>query len=220
MVMTERGSSEVSPSSDKSTNPILGAPSWPHLTLITPLPTKASPPNTITLGLRLQYMNFQGHKHSIHSNLKSPNPNRGWRKSKMTFKYKVVYSLWTIFYIGFRNNKIHWHCFSFFSFFFLFLFCFLGPHLWHMKVPRLGIKLELQLLASTTATATQDPSHICDPHHSSWQRQILNPVSKARDRTLNLMDTSQIHFCCATTRTLHWHFFFFSFCFMTLFIKI
>ena len=32
---------------------------------------------------------------------------------------------------------------------------FLGPHLQHMEVPRLGVKLELQLPAYTTATATQ-----------------------------------------------------------------
>ena len=30
---------------------------------------------------------------------------------------------------------------------FLFVFIFLGPHLWHMEVPRLGVKLELQLPA-------------------------------------------------------------------------
>ena len=36
-------------------------------------------------------------------------------------------------------------------FFFIFIFCFLGLHLWHMEVPRLGIELELQLLAYTTA---------------------------------------------------------------------
>jgi len=34
---------------------------------------------------------------------------------------------------------------------------FLGLHLWHMEVPRLGVKLELQLPAYTTATATLDP---------------------------------------------------------------
>ena len=44
------------------------------------------------------------------------------------------------------------------KFFFLF---FLGPHLWHMEVTRLGVKSELQLLAYTTATAMPDPSHIC-----------------------------------------------------------
>ena len=30
-----------------------------------------------------------------------------------------------------------------------------GAHLWHLKVPRLGVELELQMPA--TATATQDP---------------------------------------------------------------
>ena len=38
-------------------------------------------------------------------------------------------------------------------------------------------------------------------HHSSRQRQILNPLSEARDWTCVLMDPSQIHFCCATTGT-------------------
>ena len=37
--------------------------------------------------------------------------------------------------------------------------------------------------AYTTATATPDLSHICDLHHSSQQRQILNPLKEARDRT-------------------------------------
>ena len=56
---------------------------------------------------------------------------------------------------------------------------FLGLHLWHMEVPRLGIELELQLLAYTTVTATWDPSLICDPHHSLRQCWILNPLSEA-----------------------------------------
>ena len=42
---------------------------------------------------------------------------------------------------------------------------------------------------------------VCDLHHSSWQRWILNPLSEARDRTRNLMVKSRIHFCCATMRT-------------------
>ena len=37
-----------------------------------------------------------------------------------------------------------------------------------------------QLLAYTTATATQDTSHICDVHHSSQQHWILNLLSEAR----------------------------------------
>ena len=56
-------------------------------------------------------------------------------------------------------------------------FFFLGPHPWHMEVPRLGIKSELQLPAYTTATAMQDLSHRCDLHHRSGQCQILNPLS-------------------------------------------
>ena len=42
----------------------------------------------------------------------------------------------------------------------VFLCVFLGQHLWHMEVPRLGVKMELLLLAYTTATVTWDPSHI------------------------------------------------------------
>ena len=36
---------------------------------------------------------------------------------------------------------------------------FLGLHLWHMEVPRLGVELELQLPADATDTATL--SHVC-----------------------------------------------------------
>ena len=32
-------------------------------------------------------------------------------------------------------------------------------------------------------------------HHSSWQHQVLNPLSDARDRNCDHMDTSQIRFC-------------------------
>ena len=41
---------------------------------------------------------------------------------------------------------------------FIFAFFFFGPHLWYMEDPRLGVQLELQLPACTTATAVQDPS--------------------------------------------------------------
>ena len=50
-------------------------------------------------------------------------------------------------------------------FHFIFLFFLVGgvvrgwvPNLRHMEVPRVGVKLELQLLAHATATATWDPS--------------------------------------------------------------
>ena len=62
-----------------------------------------------------------------------------------------------------------------------------------MEVPRLGTESELQLPTYTTATATPDLSRVCDLHCSSWQCQILNPLSKARDGTCILMGTSQVH---------------------------
>jgi len=53
-----------------------------------------------------------------------------------------------------------------------------------MEIPRLGVKSELQLPATATAKATWALSHVCDLHHSSWQRQVLNPLIEARDPTL------------------------------------
>ena len=61
-----------------------------------------------------------------------------------------------------------------------------------MEVPELGVKLELQLVAYTTATAMWDPSLVCDLHHSSWKCLILNPLSEARDQTHVLIDTSRV----------------------------
>jgi len=61
-----------------------------------------------------------------------------------------------------------------------------------MKVLRLWVESELLLLAYARATATRDPSHVCNLHHSSRQHQILNPLSKARDRTRNLKVPNQI----------------------------
>uniref|UniRef100_A0A480V5X7 Negative elongation factor C/D-like n=1 Tax=Sus scrofa TaxID=9823 RepID=A0A480V5X7_PIG len=72
-----------------------------------------------------------------------------------------------------------------------------------MEVPRLGVQSELQPPACTTATATRDPSHVCDLQHSSQQRQILNPRSKARDRARNLMVPGRIRFCRATRALQH-----------------
>ena len=91
--------------------------------------------------------------------------------------------------------------FVFWGFVFVFVFVFLGPHPWHLEVPRLGIETELQLPAYTKAIATWDPSHVCDLHHSSQQCQILNPLIEARDRTQILIDTSQVCYCWATMGT-------------------
>ena len=64
-----------------------------------------------------------------------------------------------------------------------FFFVFLRPHPWHREVPRLGVQLELQLPAYTTATATGDPSHICNLHNGNarclthWTRPGMEPTS-------------------------------------------
>ena len=73
-----------------------------------------------------------------------------------------------------------------------FFFFILGLHLQHMEVPRLGVRLELQLPTYAIATATPDPSHVCDLQHSSQQRQILNPWSRVRDQTHVLTDITQV----------------------------
>ena len=67
-----------------------------------------------------------------------------------------------------------------------------------MKVPKLRVKLELQLLAYSTAM--RDPIHVYDLHHSSQQHQIPDPLKEDRDQTHVLMDTSQIHFLCTTAK--------------------
>ena len=63
-----------------------------------------------------------------------------------------------------------------------------------MEVPRLGVKLELQLPAYATATEMWDLSHVYDLRHTSWRQRILNPLSEARDGTLIIMDISQVSY--------------------------
>ena len=100
-------------------------------------------------------------------------------KAKMLFFYQVFQKCTIVF-------PFIWFC--------LFVcFCLLGPHLRHVEVPRLGVQSELRPLANATATARQDPSHLCDLHHSSWQSRILNSLSEARDQTHILMIPSRDH---------------------------
>ena len=64
-----------------------------------------------------------------------------------------------------------------YSFFFFF---FLGLHLWHMEVPRLGVESELQLPTYTTATAMQDPSR-----GTCREKQInIEKSTKSRQRVI------------------------------------
>ena len=78
----------------------------------------------------------------------------------------------------------------FYFYFLILFFClFLGPQ----PVAFGGSQARGLIRAvAATATATWDPTCICDPHHCSQQHQILNPLSEARDQTCNLMVPSQV----------------------------
>ena len=111
-------------------------------------------------------------------------------------QWELLDSVFFTFLLNFQRTQ-EMKVFIYLSFFFL------GPHPRHMEVSRLAVKSEPQLLAYTAATATSDPSRVCHLHHSSQQCRILNPLSKARDRTRNLMDARRIHFHHATTAAPH-----------------
>ena len=65
-----------------------------------------------------------------------------------------------------------------------------------MEVPRLGVKLQLQLPACTTATATQVLAMLV-----TYTTAYSN-TRQGQGWTRNLIVTSQIHFHCATMGTL------------------
>ena len=74
--------------------------------------------------------------------------------------------------------------------FFFLSFVYLGLHLRHLEVLRLGVESQLQQLAYTP----QPQQHqIRAMSASSQQSQILNALRKARDRTHVLMDTNRVH---------------------------
>ena len=96
---------------------------------------------------------------------------------------------WSIIESYVRKREWKFLIFSFLSFFFLLFRA--APVAYSSS--RTGVKLALQLPAYTTATATRDLSCICDPHYSSRECRILNPLSKAREWTCIFMDTSRVH---------------------------
>ena len=75
---------------------------------------------------------------------------------------------------------------AFFSFSFLFYFL-----LFRGALAAYGGSQARGLIGATAA----------DLHHSHGNSVILNALGKARDQTHNLMVSSQICFCCATTGT-------------------
>ena len=70
--------------------------------------------------------------------------------------------------------------------------------------PAYGGSQARSLIGAVAASLHQSHSNtrsepVCKVHHSSWQRQIVNPLSEARYRTCTLMVPSRIRFQCATT---------------------
>ena len=112
-----------------------------------------------------------------------------WKNQKFLGNVWTYYhsTLW-LFSNACYVNKITYKQFTITEFFFL------GPHLQHMEVPRLGFESELKLPAYTTIIAMWDPSHIWDLCCSLQQLWILNPLNEARDWTCILMDISWIFF--------------------------
>ena len=93
----------------------------------------------------------------------------------------------------------------------LFIYLFIFSFLFRAALTAYGsswarAESELQLRAYTTATAMRDLSHVCNLDHSSQHRQILNPLSKPRDQTCILRETSRVHYHWATIETPASHF--------------
>ena len=86
----------------------------------------------------------------------------------------------------FSPNTLH-------PYWFFFFFCLFRATPMAYGDSQARVESELQLLAYSTATATSNPSRICDLHHSSQQHQVCNPLSKARDWTHILIDPSWVH---------------------------
>ena len=87
------------------------------------------------------------------------------------------FSLFFLYFFPFLSLSL------FFFFFFLFM---VTPEAYGSSRP--GVELEL-LCYSHSNTNLSHVDHLC---HSLWQRQILNPLSEARDQTHILMVSSQV----------------------------
>ena len=89
----------------------------------------------------------------------------------------------------------------------VFLFYFIFVFFLVMAVPAIcgsfqsKGQVQAAAVAYITATATPDLNCICELCCRLRQCQILNPLSKARDRTQNLTVPSRIRFCCTTMGT-------------------
>lgn len=116
-------------------------------------------------------------------------------------KYMFIFPWFHLLFEDFYFNL-----FYFILFYFILFFVFLGLHLQHMEVHRLGVKLELELLAYTIATATRDPSCICDLYQSSQQvRPRIEPESSWRLVRFSTIESLQgLLFFCFLFFRVYW----------------
>ena len=98
----------------------------------------------------------------------------------------LVKQFWTL-----NTPQIKYFSFSFYYYYFLSFWHLLGHSRGTWRFPGQGSNRSCSCQAYATATPTQDPIHVCNLHHSSQQRWILNPLSEARDWTPNLMVISR-----------------------------
>ena len=99
--------------------------------------------------------------------------------------------------------QFFWNSLRIDGFFYFVLFCFC---LFRATPIAHGSSQARGRIRAVAAGLCQSHSHArsklhLDLHHSSPQRQILNPLSEARDQICNLVVPSQIYFHCATMGT-------------------
>ena len=93
-------------------------------------------------------------------------PRAGWKKEKRNGRSRDHNHR-----VG--NSRVHS--------FYLYIFCFLGPHWWHMEVPRLRGPSRATAASLHHSYSNWNPSLVCHLHLSSRQHWVLNPLSKAGD---------------------------------------
>ena len=123
--------------------------------------------------------------------------NHKEKSVKFSFQFFLLLKQWVLLSCRMKWGQFH-ELISVVWFYFLFIlfvcFVFSRAKLVAHGGSQARGRIELQLPAYTraTATATWDPSRVCDLHHSLRQCRILNPLSEARDRTCNLMVPSRV----------------------------
>ena len=121
-----------------------------------------------------------------------------------------VFFFFPLFLKHSKGNESHinigWHVYSWFGFVLNFDSYFRYPAIpnslslffFFFLILLFRAALVASLYHSHSSVGRSSSWCVIELHHSSRQRRILNPLSKARDQTRILMDTCQVHYCWAT----------------------